>query len=293
MAIDTYEIEDLVREIEQLRNTQPHLQTLLDAFSHLFLEKNRWLSETSVDPTILPIDPLRFAEGIPLNQQHQLFFTHDPWGSAGWSVVNAITHGFPNLTEDMQVILHRVTAGKSDSFSQFFTNAEEVAGQLALRAEELGISTVSLHFFLRVLNSFMLTKKARDMKLELSAYSWTKGYCPLCGSFPHLAILGEKGQRLLQCADCGHAWPFSRLACPYCDHEDPQDTNIIFIDGQKEEAAFTCDKCNRYLLTANRSACLGHPPADLIAMGLTHLDIILQEKGYSPMTECDWNNFCG
>jgi FdhE protein len=222
-----------------------------------------------------------------------LFFTHDPWGSAARSVVNAITQGFPYLAEDMKVILHRVTAGKSEIFSLFFTNPEEVAGQLDLSAEELGISTVSLHFFLRVLNSIMLTKKARDMKMELAAHSWTKGYCPLCGSFPHLAILGEKGQRLLQCADCGHAWPFSRLACPYCDHEDPQDTNIIFIDGQKEEAAFTCDKCNRYLLTANRSACLGHPPADLIAIGLTHLDIILQEKGYSPMTECDWNSFCG
>jgi FdhE protein len=291
MATDTYEIEDLVREIERLRNAQPHLQTLLDAFSPLFLEKNRWLSETAVDPTILPIDPLRFAEGIPLNQQQRLFFTRDPWGSAGWSVINAITQGFPNFAEDMKVILRRVTEGNFDYFSLFFTSDEDVNGQLAPRAEELGISTVSFHFFLRVLNCFMLTKKARDMKMELATPPWTKGYCPLCGSFPHLAILGEKGQRLLQCPDCSHAWSFSRLACPYCDHEDPQNTNIFFIDGQKENAAFTCDKCSRYLLTANRSACLGHPPADLIAIGLTHLDIILQEKGYSPMTECDWNSF--
>jgi FdhE protein len=291
MTIDTYEIEDLEREIEQLRKAQPHLQTLLDAFSPLLMEKNRWLSETAVDPTILPIDPLRFAEGISFNQQQRLFSIRDPWGSAGWSVVNAITQGFPNLTEDMKVILRRVTEGNFDCFSLFFTSDEDVNGQLVPRAEEFGISTDSFHFFLRVLNRFMLTKKARDMKMQLTAHPWTKGYCPLCGSFPHMAILGEKGQRLLQCADCGHAWPFSRLACPYCDHEDPQNTNIFFIDGQNENAAFTCDKCRRYLLTANRSACLGHPPADLIAIGLTHLDIILQEKGYSPMTECDWNSF--
>jgi FdhE protein len=191
----------------------------------------------------------------------------------------------------MEVILRRFTEGKYESFFQFFTNDDEADGQLAGRAVELGVSPVSLHFFLRVLNRFMLTKKTRDMKTELAGHDWKKGYCPVCGNFPHLAVIEEQGQRLLQCAECGHAWPFARLACPYCVHEDPQNTNIFFIDGQKDDFAFTCAKCRRYLLTANRSASLGRPHADLIAMSLTHLDIILQEKGYRPMTECDWNSF--
>jgi FdhE protein len=191
----------------------------------------------------------------------------------------------------MEVLLRQFTEGKYESFFQFFTNTDEADGQLAERALELGISPVSLHFFLRVLNRFMLTKKARDMKTELAAHVWKKGYCPICGSFPHLAVIEEQGQRHLQCADCGHAWPFARLACPYCEHEEPQNSSIFFIDGKPEDIAFTCDKCRRYLLTAKRSASLSHPHADLIAMSLTHLDIILQEKGYSPMTECDWNGF--
>ena len=42
------------------------------------------------------------------------------------------------------------------------------------------------------------------------------------------------------------------------------------------------------LLTANRSAGLGMLHAVLIAMSLTHLDVILQEKGYnSPIAECE------
>jgi FdhE protein len=190
----------------------------------------------------------------------------------------------------MEVLLLRFTEGKYDCFSLFFVDGKEADSQLADKAAELGISPVSLHLFLRVLNRFMLTKKARDMKTELAAHTWNKGYCPACGGFPHLAILGDKGQRQLQCADCGHAWPFARLACPYCEHEDPQNTNILFVEGQPEDSAFTCDKCRRYLLTANRSASLAPPHADLIAMSLIHLDLILQEKGYSPMTECLWNN---
>ena len=291
MANDTYETEDLEKQIEQLRTQQPHLDNLLNAFGPLLLEKNRWLSETAVDPRLQPIDPLRFEEGIPLDRQHRLFLTTDPWGSAGWSVIKAIVEGFPHFGSDMKILLTLFTEGKYDCFSLFFTNTGEVDGQLTERAAELGISSTSLHLFLRVLNRFMLTKKARDMKAELAGHVWKKGYCPVCGSFPHLAILGENGQRLLQCPDCAHAWPFSRLVCPYCEHEDPQSTNIFFIEGQPQDTAFTCDKCRRYLLTVKRSASLGHTNADLIAISLTHLDLILQEKGYSPMTGCEWNGF--
>ena len=291
MANDTYQTEDLAREIARLSSEKPHLETLLKAFGPLLLEKNQWLSDTAVDPFILPIDPLRFAEGIPLNRQHQLFSENDPWGSAGWSSAKAIAGGFPHLRQDMEVLLRRFTEGKYNCFPLFFVNAEEADGQLADKAADLAISPVSLHFFLRVLNRFMLTKKARDLKTGLAAHSWAQGYCPVCGGFPHLAILGDKGQRQLHCADCGHAWLFVRLTCPYCRHEDPQNTSVFFIDGQQEDSAFTCDKCHRYLLTANRSASLGPPHADLTAMGLIHLDLIMQEKGYSPMTECEWNNF--
>ena len=67
---------------------------------------------------------------------------------------------------------------------------------------------MALHLFLRILNRFMLSKKARDMQTELAAVF-----------------------RIL--------------------------------------------------------------PADLIAMSLVHLDVILQEKGFSPMAVCEWNSFNG
>ncbi len=291
MANDPCETEDLEREIERLQSTHPHLENLLAAFAPLILEKNRWLSETAVEAQTPPIDALRYSEGIPINRQHRLLVAEDPWGSAAWSAVKAIVRGFPHLGEDMGVLLSQIRQRDYTSFSPLFAGTEEADGELAESAASLGLSPVSLHLFLRVLNRFMLTKKARDFKPELAAHVWKKGYCPVCGSFPHLAILGDAGQRLLSCPDCGHNWPFARLACPYCDHEDPQETNIFFIEGQKENSAFTCDKCRRYLLTANRSASLGHLHADLIAIGLVHLDLILQEKGYSPMSGCEWNSF--
>ena len=137
----------------------------------------------------------------------------------------------------------------------------------------------------------MLAKKAWDMEAVLAPLSWKKGYCPVCGSFPHLAIIREKGQKWLQCSCCSHEWQFPRLACPYCEHEDPENTNYLFVEGKKEDTAFTCSKCSKYLVTSDHSGSLGRTNADLIALSLAHLDLILQEKGFEPMAECEWNTF--
>jgi len=290
MAIYTYDTEDLAKEFERLGSSQPHLENILNAFGPLLLEKNQWLSDTTIELRELPIDPLRYSDGVPLNRQLQLFSIEDPWGSAGWSVAKAIAEGFPHFGPDMQVLLQRFTEGKYDYFSLLFANSQDADHQLADMAKELGLAPTPLHFFLRTLNRFMLTKKGRDMQKELAAHIWSKGYCPVCGSFPHLAILRDQGQRWLQCPDCSHEWKFSRLTCPSCDHEDAANTETLFIEGKKEESVFICSECRKYLVTANRSETLRQLPADLIALSLIHLDLIAQEKGYQPMVECEWNN---
>lgn len=291
MTNETYEVEELSREIARLRNDHPHLETILKALDPLLLEKNQWLADTAVDKAVPSIDPLRYAEGISVCQQHQLFSKNDPWASAGWSAAKAIADGFPHFAAEMEVLVGILGEGRYDCFLLFFDQGEGIEEQLVEKAADLGISQVALRLFLQVVNRFMLTKKARDLKGELKGLSWKKGYCPVCGGFPHLAILGDQGQRQLHCADCGSDWSFARLTCPYCEHEDPQNTNIFFIEGQKENSAFTCDKCSRYLLTANRSASVGSSYPDLVAVSLIHLDLILQEKGYKPMTESEWNSF--
>ena len=290
MAGDTDRSEELSREIDQLGNTHPHLKPVLEAFAPVFVEKMRWLSATELKQHPLVIDPLRFTEGISLSQQQSLLVAEDPWDDAGLNVARAIAQGFPHLGADMETIVRYITAGDNENLSQLLTENQETGESLDEDAAKMGISPTSLRLYLRVVSRFLLSIKARDLQPVLAAHAWKKGYCPVCGSFPHLAILGEQGRRQLQCADCGHAWSFPRMVCPYCDHEDPENTNIFFIEGQKEESAFLCEQCKRYLLTVNRPSELGHPHADLIAISLLHLDIILQEKGYSPMTETDWNS---
>jgi FdhE protein len=281
--------QELEDEIDRLRLVHPHLEKLLSAFGPLLVEKERWLSEIAVGDEGIAVNVSQLAEGIPVSRQHQLFSMEDPWASASWSVAGAIKAGFPHLERDIAVLLPRVTAKRVEFFAEFMTNTTQTAGQIAVRAAMLDISPISLYLFLRHLYNFMLGKKARDIPLHLPVEAWLKGYCPFCGSLPHMALLGEGGLRSLQCGDCGNTWQFTRLACPCCSHVDSGKNQIVYLEGEKDIFAVICATCGRYLLTVSHPArfTLSHP--QLIALCLVPLDCIVQGKGYLPMAEYEWN----
>jgi FdhE protein len=285
----TTEIEDLATEIDRLAIATPHASSLLQAFGPLLVSQHRFLQNWQ-DPTrTFPVDPLKYHGGIPLIRQCRLLLPDDPWQEAGLSVASAIGEGFPQFSEDMRCLSKRIKEEPSVCFALCTSN--EASDQRTDDAPNIGIEPIALQLFQRSLTRLLLTKRARDMTKELASWPWTKGYCPMCGSFPHLAIIREKGVRWLQCSTCRHEWSFSRLTCPHCDHEDPQATNYLFVEGETDGTAFTCDKCSTYLLTSNQSGNLRPSHADLIALSLAHLDLILQEKGFLPMAACEWNTF--
>ena len=287
MVSSSDDIEALAAEIERMRTDQPHLDSLLNAFGPLILAKNRWLNDVRGDTKIFPVDPVQYLGGIPLSQQCRIFLPEDPWPSAGLAVAEAISQGFPHSAGDMADLAKRIEDGSFDYFSLMISPVTPDNAQNTDLAADLVIEPHLLQLFLQFLSRFMLSKRARDMAAELAPLSWKKGYCPVCGSFPHLAIIRDKGEKWLQCPECSHEWQFPRLACPYCEHEDPENTNVLFVEGKKEDSAYTCKNCRKYLVTCARSGDFRQIPADLIAISLTPLDLILQEKGFMPMAGCE------
>jgi FdhE protein len=290
MVSSNDDIETVAAEIERMRMEQPHLDSLLKAFGPLILAKNRWLNDVREYTKVFPLDPVQYLGGVPLSQQCRLFLPEDPWQSAGLAVTEAVSQGFPDSVGDMAGLAKQIESGSLDCFSLMNSPAVPDDAQCTAQAAELAIEPQLLQLFLRFLGRFMLSKRAQDMAAELAPLSWKKGYCPVCGSFPHLAIIRDKGQKWLQCHDCGHEWLFPRLACPCCEHEDPENTNVLYVEGKKEDTVYTCSNCRRYLVTSARSGDFRQIPADLIAISLTHLDLILQEKGFIPMAGCEGNS---
>ena len=290
MGISNDQIEDLENEIRQIFEQKPHMANLLQAFAPLFLEKRRWLHKGGETQHKFVSDPLKYLEGIPLIRQYETVLPEDSsWEKAGLAVTGAIREGFPDFGKDMACLSSWIEDGSLDCSSFFSSSPEEE--QHPAQSEDIRVGTEVFGLFKGFLRRFILTKWASDNADELASQSWKKGYCPVCGSLPLLAVLRDKGQRWLQCPDCSFEWQFPRLVCPACDCENPENTEYMFVEGKKDDTAFICNNCKRYLLTVNRPGNIQQTSSDILAISLTHLDMILQKKGFLPMVECEWNTF--
>jgi len=109
---------------------------------------------------------------------------------------------------------------------------------------------------------------------------WEKGYCPVCGNFPGLAVLDQDGRRRLHCSFCWTAWPAKRIFCPYCEKTGGKNFHTFYSEQEKDLRVEVCDDCRKYLKTVDTRATerIIYPPMEQIAS--LHLDINARQKGY-------------
>jgi FdhE protein len=281
----------LKEDMERIRKEKPHVGTLLDAFSPLIMNEILLTEQVATKSISLAPDKLKTLGGIPLIKEHALFSPDDPWQDLALSTAAAIQEGFPTLAEEMNRLTARLRQNPevlNDLFLEYGTTDEN---KISAWAEEMQVQPAALSLLIDSVRRIILTGRANNLAEEIADLTWNKGYCPVCGNFPMLAFLRVNGQRWLHCSSCHHEWTYPRPQCPWCEHETPDNTTYLFVDDEKENSAYICEKCQKYLITVNRAESLRDMDPDLTAISLAHLDVILQEKGYSPMATCGWNTF--
>jgi FdhE protein len=236
------------------------------------------------------VDKRKFKGGVPVTRQTTLFDQDDPWEEIALSLILALKEGFPTLQDELAklddaISNHRINI--YDSFKLYHSGGGDI---INCWVSEFHINEAVLNLLLRGVARIILEKRSQN--IEWKGDSWEKGYCPVCGTFPSIAMIKEKiSERWLHCSQCGYEWKFSRVICPYCEHEGYKETPFFYIEGNDKECAFACDKCKRYLITLTRMSDLLIRDLDISAISLTHLDIIMQDKGFQPMSTCEWNVF--
>jgi FdhE protein len=131
--------------------------------------------------------------------------------------------------------------------------------------------------------------------------AWRRGSCPVCGGGPDVGLLKEgkedsefliakAGQLWLHCGQCGGLWRFPRLRCVACGCEDPHKTELLVAEDQGEhERVHLCGECRTYLPTVNLVDRVDRVNLELLPIGLLHLDVLAQERGFSPLAPSPWN----
>jgi formate dehydrogenase maturation protein FdhE len=122
--------------------------------------------------------------------------------------------------------------------------------------------------------------RASDAVMARSDFAaWTKGFCPLCGAEPDLAVITTAAHRLLICSRCAARWKFDQITCPFCLNPDRRRiTSFASRDGQYR--LYACGVCERYLKAydARQASRPVMPAVDSVAT--LPLDAAAIQKGF-------------
>lgn len=271
----------------------PQSKHIITAFKPLFMARERLVKNSEIRTVELSsTDAERLRLGVPYIRQTMFFFEDDPWDKIALEVTSAIREGFPALEDDALMLESKIRYGGIrlfNAFDEFPANIDAAVMQLSNGAN---IKPQAVGLLLSTVMRILLEAKSNALRVRLEGAVWDKGYCPVCGAHPTIAIIREKiAQKWLHCSQCGHEWRFSRMACPGCEQEIASGLEYFYLEDRNQETAFTCPSCKRYLITLNHVSDLGDQDRDVTAMSLVHLDFIMQDKGLIPMTWCTWNVF--
>jgi FdhE protein len=125
----------------------------------------------------------------------------------------------------------------------------------------------------------VLARAAAAVMARNDLASWKRGFCPLCGGAPDLAVITPAADRLLICERCAARWRFDQITCPFCMNADrTRITSFTSRDGLYR--IYACDVCERYLKAydARRAARPVMPAVDSVAT--LALDAAAMQRGY-------------
>jgi FdhE protein len=271
------------------------LENVLAAFKKLFIEQARLKAELppfAAEP-IQPPDPVRFQQGMSLASKSALIdFPKDLWEMAAQRLIPALEIGFPKLGEAPSTIKRAILDGRLDpqAYMKAHVRARPQGEGTTMAAASFDIAPRTIQFILDQIMKPLVEKKAEALMPLIAGLRWHKGYCPVCGSMPELAFLKEQeGQRWLRCSTCAQHWRYVRLACPFCENEEQDKLELYYIAGREGERAEVCHHCGRYVLCMDLRDRFDESVLDVAAIGLIHLDLLAQQKGFAPAAVCAWN----
>ncbi|MEE9910218.1 MAG: formate dehydrogenase accessory protein FdhE [Deltaproteobacteria bacterium] len=275
------------RAVEQ----NPHSSELLKAFGPI-ITRQRQLSDFITLPKVdySSINREKLKAGVSVIQQISLFSADDPYAEIALSLSQVVKEAMPALAEELDRLSDLITKGSLCLADYLEVHQGDEKRTIGHWGNDLKISPSNASFLLCLVARVVLERRARETTATLGEFSWEKGYCPICGEFPSIALIEEEGgKRFLHCSSCGQEWRFTRVVCPYCEKEAQQEMDYFYVENKTQESAFVCDQCKKYLVTLYRAGRLHARDMDISAISLVHLDMIMQGKGYEPMVACVWN----
>ena len=274
---------DQIKEaVAAVRALKPAYEEMLDFYEKLFLAQKAARDYIDLEPLRIPavILSVKCKEKFPLINKADFAVDIQASGALLKKICRLAAGASEVLAEAGARIadaLDRETVDASALFSAVLSEddfyLDEAAGKLA-------IDSMVLVFMAYESLRPSLTLCAGQLAGYLEKDTpWEKGYCPICGSPPELAVLRDSGERSLLCSFCGHEWRVPRIYCPFCGNSDQKRLHYFFVAEEEEHRVDVCDQCRRYIKTVDtrkikRPVCFAVEQVSTL-----HLDMLARDQG--------------
>jgi FdhE protein len=284
------EINRLEKAFKTIEGDTPFLKGVSNAFRKVAISRVVLKARLSRCPNgLLSLRQLsRLAEGRPLLTDQMIASLVDPWGETVESAMLPLAEAFPSIKVEVLRLRDALDAGEIDlgySVGALVGDDKDVVIDIAVRTS---VRPIVLKFTLgQVLKPFV-EERTRGLRRLVSHLSWHRGHCPICGAFPELSLLrGRDGDRWLRCSLCGCQWRLDCMVCPNCGHEGGTKECMCVVGLEHKWVEF-CSDCHRYIVAIDLVD-QTEEITDVAAIGMVHLDLIAQQRGFLPTADCAWN----
>ena len=291
MTLSSKDASAIEQIFERAIDQNPHASEILKAFKPV-ITRQRQLAALAKLRKIdcSTIDKEKLKAGVPVIRQIVLLGADEDLKQITLDMAAAVKEGMPTLGDGLDRFCELIRNDKIVPADYFNAHGDGENKTVQQWGKDLKVTPSNASFVMSLVSRVVLEQRAEEIEKALGSFDWEKGYCPVCGDFPSIALIEEEGgKRFLHCSSCGCDWRYTRVICPYCEHKAPQEMDYYYIENKTQESAFICDKCKKYLVTLYRAGHLLARDMDVSAIALVHLDMIMQDKGYAPMTICAWN----
>jgi len=278
----TVTTDSIKKAVAAVKNERPAYKTLLDFYEGLFLAQEEIKRKIQLDPPEIAPDlvSIKRKEGFPLATPETFHIDAD----ASQGLLRELCSLVPEtngllLDACTRLIdaLDRDVLDISDIFQPVLSGNDE---RLTEVAEKAKVDKVPLIFLAYNAIRPSLCLYAEQLSTYLADNkTWSKGYCPVCGTLPAVAILKDEGNRFMVCGFCAHEWAVPRLFCPFCENQDQKQLRYFFSNDEKGLRVDVCDRCKKYIKTIDVRELKRPLYPFLEHVASLHLDMLAQEKG--------------
>jgi FdhE protein len=274
--------EHIKRAAAALKTARPVYEEILEFYEKLCLAQEASKENIVLEPMEIPEDILAIKrkEGFPLISTKA--FAIDTEASEALLKALCGLAGKANevLARTGNRFLETLKSGTLDA-STLFSKILDDDGPFwdeAAKKAEIPAAVLAFMTYSSVRPSLSLRAEQMATCLDKEA-QWKKGYCPVCGNAPALAMLRDEGQRFLLCGFCGHEWTAIRVFCPFCENKNQKKLHYFYSDQEKEYRVHACLGCKKYIKTVDVRNLTRPVHPFLEQVSTLHLDMLAEEQG--------------